>query len=184
MQLIIQGKNIELTDWLRQYVERKTSRLDRYLPDIQEIRVELSTQKTKSAQDRQVAQITIRANRAILRAEEKSHDIFAAIDAVVDKMYRQIDRYKGKRWRKRGPSGLETASPMEAIEEEVEEEESPRIVRVKRFAVTPMLPEEAIEQMELLGHDFFIFYNPDDEGINVIYRRADGDYGLLQPELV
>ncbi|HEY64857.1 MAG TPA: ribosome-associated translation inhibitor RaiA [Caldilineae bacterium] len=181
MSLIIQGKNIEVTDWLRQYVEKKVGRLDRYLPDIQETRVELSAHRTKSAQDRYVAQITLRANRAILRAEERSHDIFAAIDTVVDKIYRQIDRYKGRRWRKRGYA---EAEPVPLEEEAAEEEEGPRIVRVKRFAVTPMDPEEAIEQMELLGHDFFIFYNPEDEAINVVYRRADGNYGLIQPELV
>ncbi|MCD6289488.1 MAG: ribosome-associated translation inhibitor RaiA [Anaerolineae bacterium] len=180
MQLIIQGKNIEITDWLREYVEKKVGRLDRYLPDIQEVRVELSSQKTKSAQDRQVAQVTVKANRAILRAEEKSHDIFASIDTVVDKMYRQIDRYKGKRWHKRAQAAASRAVP---VEEEVEEEEMPSIVRVKRFPVTPITPEEAVEQMELLGHDFFIFYNVDDENINVVYRRSDGNYGLLQPEL-
>ncbi len=181
MQLIIQGKNIEITDWLRQYVEKKAGRLDRYLPNIQEARVELSSHKTKSAQDRHVAQITIRSNGIILRAEEKSHDIFASIDAVVDKMYRQIARYKGRRWGKRGHVEVEPL-PIEE-EEEIEETETPRIVRVKRFIMTPMDPEEAIDQMELLGHDFFIFYNTETDSVNVVYRRTDGNYGLLQPEL-
>ncbi len=180
MQLIIQGKNIEVTDWLRQYVEKKTGRLDRYLPNIQEARVELSSEKTKNAQQRQVAQITIRTDRTILRAEEKSHDIFASIDAVVDKMYRQIDRYKGKRWDKRARAEAEIL-PTE-VEEPVEEE-TPRIVRVKRFSMIPMGPEEAVEQMELLGHDFYIFFNTETKSVNVVYRRKDGNYGLLQPEL-
>ncbi len=180
MQLIIQGKNIEITDWLRQYVEKKTSRLDRYLPNIQEARVELSIEKVKSAQARQVAQITVRSNNGtILRAEERSHDIFASIDAVTDKMYRQIARFKGRRQDRRGHINEE---PL-PIEEEMEEEEAPRIVRVKRFTMTPMDPDEAVEQMELLGHDFFVFYNPETESVNVVYRRTDGNYGLLQPEL-
>ena len=179
MQLIIQGKNIEITDWLREYVEKKAGRLDRYLPNIQEARVELSAQKAKNVQHRHVAQITIRSNGIILRAEERSHDIFASIDAVVDKMYRQIARYKGRRWGKRGHP---EAEPL-PVEVEEEETERPRIVRVKRFLMTPMDPEEAIEQMELLGHDFFVFLNTETDTINVVYRRTDGNYGLLQPEL-
>jgi putative sigma-54 modulation protein len=179
MELTIQGKNIEITDWLQQYVEKKADRLDRYLPNVQEARVDLSTEKTKSAQDRQVAQITVRTDRTILRAEEKSHDIFAAIDAVMDKIYRQMDRYKGRRWDRRVRS--EEVPPIEA--EEAEDVQAPLIVRVKRFNVTPMDPEEAVEQMELLGHDFFIFFNPDTDSMNVVYRRGDATYGLLQPEL-
>src|SRR4030067_2963462 len=97
MQVILKGKNIEITDWLREYVEKKVNKLDRYLPEIQEVRIELSVQKTRSSQDRQVDQLTVRSNGVILRAEERTDDIFAAIDAVVDKMHRQIARYKGKR---------------------------------------------------------------------------------------
>ena len=180
IQLTIQGKNLEITDWIRQYVEKKVARLDRYLPNIIEARVDLSTHKTRSAQDSQVAQITVRTDRTILRAEERSHDIFASIDTVVDKMYRQIDRYKGRRWERRTRP---EAEPVPAEAEEPEEAEAPRIVRVKRFSVIPMAPEEAVEQMELLGHDFFVFYNPEVDGMNVVYRRTDGTYGLLQPEL-
>ncbi len=180
MQLIIKGRNVEVTDWLREYVEKKIGKLDRYLPTITEARVDLSVEKTKSAQDRQVAQVTVRSNRVILRAEERSDDMFASIDAVLDKMYRQIARYKGKRYgRGRAPQGERV--PLE--EEREEEEETRRIVRVKRFALTPMGQDEAIEQMELLGHDFFVFFNVDDDAVNVVYRRRDGHYGLLQPEL-
>ena len=184
MELLITGKNVEVTDWLRQYVEKKIGRLDRYLPSIQEARVELSTESTKRAQDRQVAQVTLRSNGAILRAEEKSSDMFTSIDAVVDKMHRQIRRYKDKRSRGRGRDSERAEMMMEAaITEPLEEEEAGTIVRVKRFSMSPMNPEEAIEQMELLGHDFFVFFNVDDNRINVIYRRADSNYGLLQPEM-
>jgi len=189
MQIILKGKNVEITDWLREYVEKKVNRLDRYLPDIQEARVELSVQKTRSSQDRQVAQLTVRGNGLILRAEERTDDMFAAIDAVLDKMHRQIARYKGKRidrWQGQGPNrGEIEMPPLETdVLEELAEEKERRIVRVKRFAVSPMDEEEAIEQMELLGHDFFIFFNPDSGRMSVLYRRKDGNYGLLEPELV
>ena len=189
MQLILKGKNVEISDWLREYVEKKVNRLDRYLPDIHEARVELSVEKTRSSQDRQVAQLTVRSNGVILRAEERTDDMFAAIDAVVDKMHRQIARYKGKRiarWRGQGSARSEPGIPPldEEILEELVEEQERRIVRVKRFAVAPMNEDEAIEQMELLGHDFFIFFNPDLGMLNVLYRRKDGNYGLLEPEVM
>jgi putative sigma-54 modulation protein len=177
MQLIIKAKNIEVTEWLREYVETKIGKLDRYLPSISEARVELSTEKVKSAQDRQVVQVTLRSNGTILRAEERTDDIFASIDAVSDKIHRQIARYKGKR-RARGRRLRGEPLPIEEMEEEAH-----RIVRVKQFSMIPMTQDEAIEQMELLGHDFFVFFNSEVEGINVLYRRKDGDYGLIQPEL-
>lgn len=179
MEVTIHGKNIELTDWLRSYVEKKIGKLDRYMPDAGEAQVELSEEKTRSAGDRQVAQVTLRVSGTILRAEERSGDIFASVDAVSEKMIRQVRRYKGRRWESRRTQAAETA---EAMKDAVEDEEG-EIVRVKRFALTPMDEEDAIGQMELLGHDFFIFFNLGTEGINVLYRRHDGNYGLLQPEL-
>jgi putative sigma-54 modulation protein len=189
MQLILKGKNVEITDWLREYVEKKVNKLDRYLPDIHEARVELSVQKTRSSQDRQVAQLTVRSNGAILRAEERTDDMFAAIDAVVDKMHRQIARYKGKRidrWQGQRLNRSEVELPPvdEEVLEELAEVQERRIVRVKRFAVSPMDEEEAVEQMELLGHDFFVFFNPNTGTLNVLYRRKDGNYGLLEPEVM
>jgi putative sigma-54 modulation protein len=182
MELIVKGRNVEITDRLRDYVEKKIGKLDRYLPGITEAWVELSTEDAKAAQDRQVCQVTIRSNGTILRAEERSDDMFMSIDTVLDKMYRQIARYKGKRRNRwRGSGTTVEALPLE-FEEEIEEETS-RIVRVKRFPMTPMHPDEAVEQMELLGHDFFVFFNGDEGQINVLYRRTDGNYGLIQPEL-
>jgi putative sigma-54 modulation protein len=182
MELMIKGKNVEITDRLRDYVEKKIGKLDRYLPSITEAWVELSTEGARAAQDRQVCQVTVRSNGTILRAEERSDDIFTAIDTVLDKMYRQIARYKGKRKNRWRGAGM-TPEPLPLELEEEPEEEASNIVRVKNFAMTPMLPDEAVEQMELLGHDFFVFYNADEGQVNVIYRRKDGDYGLLQPEL-
>jgi putative sigma-54 modulation protein len=185
MELTIKGKNVEVTDRLRDYVDKKIGKLDRYLPTITEAWVELSVEGTKAAQDRQVCQVTVRSNGAILRAEERSDDMFYSIDTVLDKMYRQIARYKGKRknrWRGAGVAA-EPLPPGFEEEEEEYEEEGPSIVRSKRFPMTPMHPEESVEQMELLGHDFFVFFNAEEGQVNVIYRRKDGDYGLLQPEL-
>ncbi len=196
MELTIKGKNVEVTDRLRDYVEKKIGRLDRYLPSISEARVELSSEETKAAADRQVCQVTVRSNGVILRAEERSDDIFTSIDAVLDKLYRRIARYKGKRadrWKGAGaaveplPIEVEEETEEETEEGEEEEEETEellsRIVRRKRFRMVPMSPAEAIEQMELLGHDFFIFYDANAGQVNVLYRRRDGNYGLLEPEL-
>jgi putative sigma-54 modulation protein len=183
MEVVIKGRNVEVNDRLRGYVERKVSRLARYLPTIDEARMELTVHRTRSAQDRQVAQLTVRDRGTILRAEERSSDLSASIDTVLDKMYRQVMRYKGKRYR-----GRPQARPMEEPLEEAEdmeffaEEPPPHIVRTKRFPTPPMDEEEAIEQMELLGHDFFVFLNAESGEINVLYRRRDGDYGLIIPE--
>ena len=184
MELMIKGKNVEVTERLHDYVHKKIGRLDRYLPTISEAWVELSVEGTKAAQDRQVCQVTVRSNGIILRAEERSDDMFHSIDTVLDKMYRQIARYKGKRKNRwRGTGATVEPLPLEMELDDELEEEPTSIVRFKRFPMTPMNPEEAIEQMELLDHDFFVFFNSDDEAINVLYKRRDGNYGLLQPEL-
>jgi len=188
MEILIHSRNMEVSERLQDYVERKTSRLDRYMSELVEVRVDLAEENTRSAVERQVAQITIRDRRGtILRAEERSNDMFASVDAVVDKLYRQINRYRGKRRQNRrsGNGDFPEFEPL-PIEEtilEEEEEEGYEIVRRKRFPLQPMSPQEAIDQMELLGHDFFVFFNPDEEGVNVIYKRHDGNYGLLLPDL-
>lgn len=188
MELSINSRNLEVTARLQNYVEKKTSRLDRYMPDLTLISVDLSEVNAKNAQERQVAQITIRDKRGtILRAEERSSDLFAAIDAVVDKLYRQISKYRGKRKRKWRSSGVKEEIIFgEPLPLEVEyEEDVPRgIVRTKRFSMTPMTAEEAVDQLELLGHDFFVFFNVDDDAINVLYHRRNDTYGLLQPEVI
>lgn len=179
MQLIITGKNMEVSEPLKKYVEKKIGKLNRYLPSIDEVHVELSVEKVKSNQQRQVVQVTMRSNSTILRAEERSADMLAAVDSVRDKLQRQIERYKDRPVRIRQRARAAAAEAPTPAEEEA----TPRVVRTKRFSVTPMTEEEAIEQMELLGHDFFIFYNPTTASMNVVYRRKDGNYGLLQPEL-
>lgn len=188
MQLTITGKNIEINDTLRSYVERKIGRLDRFLPNVIDGRVELEKDEgARAAGDRQVAQVTLRTKNAVLRAEEASNDIFASIDAVVEKMQRQADRYKNKHRAKRNETAqqIEAASMQRAAGEPEEEldEEQPSVSRVKRFHMIPMDEEEAIAQMELLGHDFYVFFNVNQNQINVLYRRRNGEYGLIQPEL-
>lgn len=185
MEITIHGHNIDITPRMRNYVEKKTGRLDRYMPMLSTVWVDLTEESTRSAVDSQVAQVTIRDNKGtILRAEERSNDMFAAIDQVVDKLYRQINRYRGKQKRKwRNGSGDEfVAGEPLPIDDISEEEEDQTIVRYKRFTLHPMSAEEAIEQMELLGHDFFVFFNMEDDAVNVLYKRHDGNYGLLQPE--
>ena len=183
----IHARDLNVTPRLREYVEKKVSKLDRYLPTISDARVDLAEVKTaRSAGDRQVAQLTVHLRGVVLRAEERKDDIYAAVDAVLDKMYRQIERYKGKRWRGRG-NGASAGTVMAVEPEELVAEETESlgtVVRRKRFVVTPMNEAEAQEQMELLGHDnFFVFYNADTNRINVLYRRKDGDFGLIEPEI-
>jgi putative sigma-54 modulation protein len=190
MKLNVHGRNIEVTDWMQQYVEKKVERLERYLPQAREAKAELVYSETRASADRYTAQLTIWANGRILRAEESTGDIFASIDAIVDKMSRQIERYKGRRYNHQrreaaaGAADADLAATILPEEAEVEAEENMgNVVRTKRFLVQPMTQEEAAEQMELLGHDFFIYFSVEAKALNVLYRRKDGNYGLLQPEL-
>ena len=188
MDLSVNGRNLEVTTKLRNYVEKKTGKLDRYMPNLAEVHVDLSETNARNAVERQVAQITIRDNRGtILRAEERSNDMFASIDAVVDKLYRQISRYRGKR-RRKWRSGADSTGELMIgeplpMDEEAAEADEQSIVRYKRFTMRPMTTDEAVDQIELLGHDFFVFFNADEQAVNVLYRRRDNNYGLLQPDL-
>jgi len=190
MQLTIKGRNVQVDEWMKEYVEKKIGRLGRYLPGINEARIELAEEKTQSAASSQVAQVTLRAGGKIIRSQERAGDLMAAIDAVIDKIYRQIARYKGKRQDRRHiasrperRAAMVEEEFMPELEDREATEESRHIVRTKHFQMLPMSPDEAIEQMELLGHDFFVFYNADSGQVNVVYRRKAGDYGLIIPEL-
>ncbi len=178
------ARNMRLTDNTREYVEKKAAKLDRYLQEIDQVRIELSHVKSaRSALDRQVAQITVHGKGFILRSEERADDIHAAFDTALDKIQRQIDRYKGKHYRGRG-DGRSAAEVVEEEELPVDEtgELLPLIGRRKKFVVLPMTEDEALEQMRLLGHNnFFIFFNADQNAIQVLYRRHNGTYGLIEP---
>ncbi len=184
LEVEVYGRNLEITERIEDYVVKKVSKLDRYLKNIDEARVDLAYVKSaRNATDRQVAQITIRGKGYILRAEERGDDIFAAFDSALSKMQRRIERYKGKRYRGRGDGKTVAEFVADRMETEPEEE-MPAIVRRKHFLLSPMDEQEAIEQMALLGHeDFFIFFNSNTNTINVLYKRRDGRYGLIEPEI-
>ena len=204
MDVTIEGTNVKVTEDLEDYTRSKLDKLDRYLPRIREIEVDLSHEHTKRGEDRVNAQITVRHTRgAILRAEEKTTgDIKKAIDGAVDKMYRRIQRFKGKHVRKgkerfiASIEELDLAEDIPDVDEYVDEfteiaaeyesqaaddDDYVPIARRKDIELNPMTEVEAIEQMELLGHNFFMFYNADSHTINVLYRRHTGDYGILMP---
>ncbi len=195
MDVIIQGHNLRVTDALESFTRKKMDKLDRYLPNIHDVRVDLSSERTKRGEDLAIAQITIRHSRgAIIRAEERSPgDINAAINSAVEKMYRRIQRFKGKRIRKgreRFTATLEELNAAEQIpdmevfedipEAEAEEQE---IVRRKEVSVAAMNEAEAIEQLELLGHSFLVFFNDATGSVNVLYKRTSGGYGVIVPQL-
>jgi putative sigma-54 modulation protein len=181
----INVKNFELSDRLHDYVNTKVGKLDRYLDVLDEATLDLTHERNaRDAQDRQVAQLTIRGKGVLLRAEERTEDIFASVDLVVDKISRQIERYKGRRWRGRGDgrSAADIAPDMPPIEE-AEMDDMPLIARRKHHMLLPMDEREAIEQMELLDHeDFFIFLNGMTNQVNVLYRRRNGTLGLIETE--
>lgn len=202
MDVIVHGTNVKVTDAVKDYAQRKAGRLDRFLPNVLEIRVDLSRQNTRRGEAMAIAQITLRHRRgAILRAEEKMRgndkDAFeAAINAAVDKMYRRIERFKGKRSRKGRERFAEAYMATEeelSLAEELPEyetgaeeiapqyDDNQEILRRKEIIVAPMNESEAIEQMELLGHTFFMFLNKDTAKINVLYRRSSDGYGILIP---
>lgn len=176
------GRNFEVTDRIHEYVEKKVSKFGRYLSGVEEARVDLVYDKAaRSAADRYVAQITIRGKGILIRAEESADDLYAAFDTAVDKSQRQMERFKGKRQRGRGDG--RTAAEVVALEsDESLEIETPLIARRKKFELTPVDEAEALEQMMMLGHEnFFIFYNIATNSINVLYRRRNGTYGLIEP---
>ena len=180
----IHVREMELDDRLKDYVESRVSKLDHYLDVLDEANVDLRHARTaRSAEDRQVAQLTVRGRGVLLRAEERTADIYASVDAVLSKIQRQIERYKGRHWRSRGDGRKMAEVLMEDTEEATEDLDL--VARRKRFHLVPMGEAEAIDQMSLLGYeDFFIFYNGDTSEVNVLYRRRDGTLGLIESEVV
>lgn len=184
MKFSIRGQRIEVTEALRDYVEKKLGRLERYFeaPPTSEVNVTLSVIREK-----QSVEVTIPLTGVLLRAEEKSDDMYASIDLVVDKLERQIRKHKTKLNRKvRQEAGYknlfrdDVVTPVHLLEEEEDDFE---VVRTKRFTLKPMDVDEAILQMNMVGHNFFVFANSDSSQVNVVYKRADGKYGLIEPAL-
>jgi putative sigma-54 modulation protein len=184
LKVDVYTRSMELTERIQEYVNKKVSKLDRFLPDIEETRVDLAFNKSaRNAADRHIAQITLHGKGYILRAEEGADDLFTAIDASMDKIQRQIERFKGKRHRGRG-DGTPASEVAGEAATPVEMEEPAVIARRKEFVLVPMDEMEAIEQMNLLGQEnFFVFFNANTNSVNVLYRRRDGTYGLIEPKV-
>ncbi len=175
MRITIRGKNIEVTEGLKDYVEKKLTKLTRYLEHIHEAQVTVYAERENYG-----VEVTIPINGMILRGEEKSSEnLYAAIDEVVEKLEKQVEKHRTKLYRRFRNQGLRD---LIADMGEENKKDEPVVVRTKHFAIKPMPVEEAILQMNLLGHDFFVFSNAETEKVNVLYRRKDGNYGLIEPE--
>lgn len=185
MKILVNASEMEMTPRLREYVEKKVNKLSRFLDNLDEARVELKYDRSvRNAADKHVAQLTIRGKNLLLRSEERSDNIYASIDAALDKLHRRVEKHKGKRLRARSESeSLKSMASTDRREKDSIESQHP-IARRKTFLLEPMSEIEAIDQMEMLGHEeFFLFQNVRNGSVNVIYKRRDGSYGILEPEI-
>ena len=174
MNIIISGRNIQVTPALKDHVERRVGKLERFI-QFSEAQVTLIVEK-----DRHRVEVTIPLNNYILRGEEETGDMYASVDMVIDKLERQVEKYKARISRKQSN---ETIREPEAVSSSTDEDDEPKIVRTKRFLMKPMVVEEAVLQMNLLGHSFFVFTSAETDQVNVVYKRKDGNYGLIEPEV-
>ena len=184
MNLQLKGRNITITEALRSYVDEKLAKLGKHLNSASTMEVELFCEKNPSISDNQVAEATIFTKGPVIRAKGASTDMYASIDLVADKLSRQVKKYRSKlvshNSHVRGSLPPEQGElPQVAAEVELEQ---PGIVKTKSFTVKPMSAEEAALQLEMIGHDFFVFRNSESNDTNVIYRRRDGNYGLIEPK--
>ncbi len=176
MQIALRGKNVQVTPAMREYVEKKVGKIEKYFDNLASAQVTLGVEK-----DRRIVEVTIPVNGIILRGEEATGDMYSSIDLVVDKLEKQVEKYRTQIYRKFRREGLRPPTPEESHGEDADEPF--RVVRTKHFTMKPMAIDEAIMQMNLVGHDFFVFANAETEKVNVVYRRRDGDYGLIEPEI-
>ena len=174
MRFIISGKNIEITPGLRTAVESKLSKLEKYFTSETEVHVTLSVEK-----DRQKIEVTIPVKGSIIRSEQISNDMYVSIDLVEEIIERQLKKYKNKIIDKKQGAGN---FKQEFVEREYIEEDEIQIVKAKKFDIKPMYPEDACIQMELLGHNFFVFCNAETDKVNVVYKRKGNTYGIIEPE--
>ncbi len=183
MLIQIKGKNLEVTDALRSYVEKKLNKLEKYFQNIKEASVALSVQRGMH-----MVEVQLEGDGVLLRGEERrGTDMYGSIDQVVEKLEIRVKKFKSRHYARTTEEGprekeaIKGRAMTEAFGPETEAEEMPQIVRTKRFAMKPMTPDEAAQQMELLHHDFFVFRNSESEDVNVVYKREDGNYGLIEP---
>ena len=180
MRLHVKGKNVEVSESIRLYAEEKMRKLDRQLHELTEVELELSVEKNPSIAANQVAEATVRTKGPTLRVTEASADMKASIDQLTEKLLRQVQNYRGKRRdRQVRGNGIPPGGAMSIPDEE---DTGEQIVKTKQFAMKPMSAEEAVLQLELVGHDFFVFRNAESGDVNVIYRRKAGGYGLIEPQ--
>ena len=178
MKFEIRGRNIEVTDALRDYTTKRLSKLEKYIDDMKDVQVTLAVEGESHK-----VEVTIPLNGMILRGEEKSQDMYTSIDLVEEKLEKQLEKYKTRLYKQHRGAGLK-----KALQEEIKQElaqnnnnvEKFKVLRTKRFALKPMDVEEAIMQMNLLGHTFFVFYNAQTEEVNVVYKRKDGGFSLIE----
>jgi putative sigma-54 modulation protein len=177
LQIRVKGKNIEVTEALREHAVDKVSKIQKLGLEVREIEVTLLVEKNPSIRQNQLAEINIFGNSGVIRAVGRDRDMYIAIDQAVAKVQRQMSKYHGKQIDRTQahPSALRTHT----AEEHEEEDRAPSIVKLKGIPRKPMTPEEAVLQMETLGHDFFVFTNSETDNTNIVYRRIDGNYGLL-----
>lgn len=189
MDLHVKGKNIPVTDALFEHAERKLAKLTRFLPPWDEppvVELELSVERNPSIERNQVAEVTVRTKGPVLRVRESDRDMYLAIDHAVTKMQRQATRYRDRRRRHRLPHGQQPAPPLDeqlpSMVPGADDEPDPQLVKIKHFEMKPLSVEDAVMQFELVNHDFYVFRNADEDGaVSVIYRRRDGDLGLIAP---
>lgn len=178
MRLQVKGKNLDVTPSLKGYAQEKLGKLEKHLNDSARLELELAVERNPSISANQVAEATIWTKGPVIRARESSTDMKASIDMLVDKLERQARRLRDKR----RTTGRSHGSHNSDVRPVVADEEEPVIVKTKQFAVKPMGPEEAVLQLELIGHDFFVFLNAETDQVNVVYRRRDGNYGHIEPQ--
>jgi putative sigma-54 modulation protein len=178
VRLQVKGRNVTVSDSLKDYALEKLAKLEKHLNDAARLELELQVEKNPSIAENQVAEATVWTKGPVLRARESSKDMRASIDLLVEKLERQASRYRDKR--RRGPGRGQAQVDSRPV---IADSEEPRIVKTKQFPVKPMSPEEAVLQLELVGHDFFVFQNAETNDVNVVYRRRDGNYGLIEPQL-
>ncbi|MDO4567383.1 MAG: ribosome-associated translation inhibitor RaiA [Clostridia bacterium] len=174
MRISITGKNIEISEYLRELVEKKMSKLNKYFPEDTIAEVAMSVER-----NRHIVEVTIPYTNGIIRGEEVTGDMYASIDNVIDKLVRQVRKH---RTRLEKSLRADAFAPAPGVEEDFPDDEQKRVVKVKRFSMKPMTLDEAMLQLELLGHSFYVFTNGDTNDINVLYLRKDGNYGLIEPE--
>ena len=175
MRFIITGRNIDVTEGLKSAVEEKLGKLDRFFAPETEVNVTLSVEK-----ERQKIEVTIPGKGNIIRSEQVSSDMYVSIDLVEEVIERQLKKYKNKIVSKQQNAA---AFAQEFVDKDYDDEDDVKIIRTKRFGIKPMDPEEACVQMELLGHNFYVFFNSETEEVNVVYKRKGNTYGLIEPEL-